>query len=259
MGSVERVYQELANCYEYQGQAQMRDRFLILAADALLSAGRTEEVERVRARLLEQNPHHLIKPYSTFGEALGAPDVRNYVEGLRRMYPPESAAQLLESLRTGGPDKTPPIPEGVLNVLWPVQDPPPKPKEGVQFYRLEYPVEAAKPSPKPSMHHPGDTIPMASPFPPVATPKVSGPSPASSAQAGKPVPPGGSPLVSPVGPGQPSSSGTLLAGEEYQYPAEAESTRRPPGAWVCTGLFLVTLIAGMALAIYSLVKPLLTP
>ena len=57
-----RTYRELAEDYGRQGQAQMRDRFLVLAADAALAAGQTEEAEHLRGRLLQHNPHHLLKP-----------------------------------------------------------------------------------------------------------------------------------------------------------------------------------------------------
>jgi hypothetical protein len=100
-----RVYQDLASIYVQQGQAQMRDRFLVLAADAMNSAGRADEAENLRQRLLQVNPHHLFKPFRSVAEALKSGDVKNYVEGLRRTYPPEKAVQLLESARAGKGDK----------------------------------------------------------------------------------------------------------------------------------------------------------
>src|ERR1700730_8580258 len=95
-----RIYQELADYYDSHNQAPVRDRMLVLAADAALSAGRTEEAERMRARLLQLNPPHLLKPFASFPEAAKSPDVRSYLAGLRRTYPPETATQLLESLRS---------------------------------------------------------------------------------------------------------------------------------------------------------------
>ena len=59
-----RVYRELADWYERQRQPQMRDRFLVLAADAAQTAGRADEAERLRLRLLKVNPHHMLKPYA---------------------------------------------------------------------------------------------------------------------------------------------------------------------------------------------------
>src|SRR6516165_1384762 len=106
------VYQELADWYEQRGQAQMRDRFLVLAADAALTAGKPEEAERLRQRLLRQNPHHLLKPYASLAEALKAPDVQGYVADLRRSYSPETAEHLRDSLRANaeGPPEEPASP-----------------------------------------------------------------------------------------------------------------------------------------------------
>src|SRR5713101_223049 len=97
-----RIYRELAEDYGRQGQAQMRDRFLVLAADAALAAGQHAEAERLRGRLLQHNPHHLLKPYFSFAEAMKSADVQNYVSALRRSHPYEKAENLLEGLRQSG-------------------------------------------------------------------------------------------------------------------------------------------------------------
>lgn len=94
-----RVYKELADWYERQGQPSMRDRFLVLAADAALTAGLAEEAERLRQRLLQTNPHHLLKPYTSFAQAIRAPDVQTYVRNLRLNYHLGTAENLLRSLR----------------------------------------------------------------------------------------------------------------------------------------------------------------
>ena len=97
-----RTYCELAESYEQQGQAQMRDRFLVLAADAAVTAGRLEEAERLRFRLLQHNPHHLLKPYNSFALALKSLDVQNYISALRRSHPYERAEHLLETIHSHG-------------------------------------------------------------------------------------------------------------------------------------------------------------
>jgi hypothetical protein len=94
------VYQELSDCYQRRNEPPMRDRFLVLAADAALRAGRILEADRFRLRLLKLNPHHLLKPYASFTQAMQAPDVQTYVRDLRLNYPPEVALILLNSLRT---------------------------------------------------------------------------------------------------------------------------------------------------------------
>jgi hypothetical protein len=100
------VYRELADLYERRGDAQLCDRFLVLAADAAQAAGKKEEAEQLRVRLLQHNPHHLLRPYTNFGEALKSPDVRNYVTALRRNHPYEKAEHLLTTMRQS-PDEPP--------------------------------------------------------------------------------------------------------------------------------------------------------
>lgn len=108
------VYLELAELYEQQGQSAMRDRFLLLAADAALAEGQPHEAEKLRQRFLENNPHHLIKPYSSFAHALTAPEVSSYLNSLKKNYPPEVAHDLLQTLqnrsRQGTQDRSPTAP-----------------------------------------------------------------------------------------------------------------------------------------------------
>src|SRR5579884_884092 len=95
------VYRELADRCQARGEAALRDRFLVLAADAALSAGQPDEAEKLRQRLLSRNRNHLIKPYHSFSQAVRAVDVKLYLEELRKSHPPEAARQLLERLRQG--------------------------------------------------------------------------------------------------------------------------------------------------------------
>lgn len=96
------VYRELADTYERLGQVSMRDRFLILAADAAFQAGQAAEAERLRQRLLQGNRHHLLRPFASFAEATAEPGVQSYLGDLRVNYPPETARELLESLQSPG-------------------------------------------------------------------------------------------------------------------------------------------------------------
>jgi hypothetical protein len=93
------VYLELSNLYDRRREPPMRDRFLVLAADAALRIGRTAEADRLRLRLLKFNPHHMLKPYASFTQATQAPDVQTYIRDLRLNYPTEVAVVLLHSLR----------------------------------------------------------------------------------------------------------------------------------------------------------------
>jgi hypothetical protein len=96
-------YEQLASRYHELGDDPMRDRFLVLAADALLSAGKDGQSESLRLKLLQHNPHHLLKPYDSMAHAMKSADVRNYVDGLRRHYPPAKLPQLAESLKEANP------------------------------------------------------------------------------------------------------------------------------------------------------------
>ena len=100
------VYKELADRYEKHHQPPMRDRFLVLAADAALLANRPDEAETLRLRLLRLNPHHMLKPFASFTQALKAPDVLTYIKDLRVNYPANVAEDLLGTVQTE--EKRPP-------------------------------------------------------------------------------------------------------------------------------------------------------
>ena len=143
-----RIYRELADWYERQHQPQMRDRFLVLAADAALTAGRPDEAERLRLRLLKVNPHHMLKPFGSYAQALKTPDVLTYVKDLRVNYPAErgrrSAAYAPVRRQTGRLCSRPPF--------W----------KSAPFVD-EKPPEAARPAP--ANPHLPQTIPLQGPIP----------------------------------------------------------------------------------------------
>lgn len=150
------TYQALADHYAEEGQAQLRDRFMVLAAESLFSAGRTSEAERVRMNLLNLNPHHLIKPFPSIEQALRSGDVKTYIAGLRRTYPPDKAAQLLRSLaneRHASPTETPRPQETDKPVrALPVSPPG---KEDLKVYRFQDDIdpEASLPRARPAPMH----------------------------------------------------------------------------------------------------------
>lgn len=97
-GHLIQIYQELADHYGRENKARRRDIFLLLAAYTAWEDGREQEAERFRMRLLHQNPHHMLKPYASFGEALESPDVQHLLEDLQEKYPIEVAQDLLNEL-----------------------------------------------------------------------------------------------------------------------------------------------------------------
>jgi hypothetical protein len=94
-----KTFRTLAEEYESRGEASMRDRFLVLAADEAFRNGDSQEAERLRHKLLQANRHHLLRPYSSFAEACCAYDVSTYLQDLRLNYPTEAALSLLLALR----------------------------------------------------------------------------------------------------------------------------------------------------------------
>jgi hypothetical protein len=234
MPSAKRIvqnYEELAALTEQRGDAQMRDRFLILAADAALSAGLRDDAERLRARLLEINPHHLLRPYPTLRDALKSPDVASYLADLRHTFSPEESFRLLEKLRSeagAAPAEAPPEPAEVE-------------AETLPFYRFTE-AEATPPAPE---------------APPVAPP----PEKPRASKGLPPQRPAPEPSVAPPVESTP---------EVYPYPAEIPVSRprrrreldadEPPSVVsvaVSTILFSLVLLTGLALFVYTLARPFL--
>lgn len=245
------LYQQLAGWYEKQGQAQMRDRFWVLAADAALTAKDPEAAERFRMRLLQQNPHHLLKPYASFAEAMKVPDVQTYVADLRRSYPPEMAEHLLESARAEG-EPAPLTAEPDLPGLEPLPEEP----EVLQFYRVHGDLEEI-PEPVKQRQAPvaGPVVPPSAapapiplaPEPPARKPPTS-PSPAPRPPTLKPP---RSPGVSPYAVQPPAPSRARPSARQR------EEEDAAAGRWVSSALFVLVLGAGLVLAAYALVRPFL--
>src|SRR5581483_3825212 len=95
-GAMQQAYEELAERFGKLAEPRRRDHCLVLAADAALAAGRAQDAERLRQRLLQVNPYHLLRPYTSMQEALQAGDVRDYITDLRHQLPPDRVEQLLK-------------------------------------------------------------------------------------------------------------------------------------------------------------------
>ena len=241
-----RIYRELAEDYGRQGQAQMRDRFLVLAADAALSAGQDAEAERLRGRLLQHNPHHLLKPYNSFAEAMKSADVQNYVSALRRSHPYEKAENLLEGLRQGGEHATSPSPPFLKTS--PELEITPRIEasaagEELKVFRVMDTGQEPEASPSRPASHVRPLSASASPSP--ARPPQSSQAPPAA---------------------RPSSAAEILPLRREPYPdmdklraglIESQEPEPSAGAWVSTGLFLLALVMGILLGAYTLIRPFL--
>ncbi len=223
--SLTAAYKELADWNERQGQLDLRDRFLVLAADAALHAGQSGEAEGLRGRLLRLNPHHLLRPFASFAEALASPDVQSFVGELRWKYPPGTAESLLEQARSGEvrrpakPTRAVPPTVPVLDLDEPPLLPEEPAREAPRLYRVRKDEEEPAPAPRPGSA-PRKTVPAA----PL---RVTGYDVAPLADAPAP------------------------------RRSEPEADDVPAGAWLSTALFVVTLAAGLALLAYSVAGPFL--
>lgn len=216
-----RVYEELSGCYGRQKQGPVRDRLLVLAADAACQAGKPQEAERLRARLLQLSPHHLLKPFPSFAEAIKTKDVQTYVAGLKRTYPPHAMEGLLETARKGLP-----LPD----------------------------LAAAPPLPPSAPPAPANPVVLS----PVIAPAPAAPPTYASAPTSLPA---RSELPVQNGPAQPRNRLPEIYGVRMEpNGAKATSQPQPEtesavSMWVCTLAFALTLAGGVALAAYCAARP----
>src|SRR5262249_42130992 len=114
------------------------------------------------------NPHHLLKPYSSFSEAMKSADVQNYVGTLRRTHPFEKAEKLLQGSGQGvdagsGTRKETPAAHEELKVFQ-LKDASDEPKAGQPRSgpHLRPPLSPQPPQTSPPLHPPGagETYPV---------------------------------------------------------------------------------------------------
>jgi hypothetical protein len=165
-----RVYEELANRFARQNEPRYRDHCLVLAADVALSASRPQDAEHLRKRLLQFNPHHLLRPFASMAEAMQAPDVQEYVADLRRQWPADYAQKLyLEGDKALAETPAP-------SVKLPRTEVPRQTEPGTAPAVQAKPV-AAVPSARPIALLPvrATTVPVAPPVPPPPVPPPGNP------------------------------------------------------------------------------------
>jgi hypothetical protein len=214
------VYEELATWYDRQGQAKLRDWFLVLAADTAQTLGQADHAERLRQRLLHGNPHHLVRPFRSFAEALQSPDVQGYVADLRRNYPPETAEQLLQSTWKKKPVEPTRLPLPARATAAAEEE------RELKVYRGRETAEEA--------------IPMAEAIPEPEPPK--------------PVP---LRMPAPVAWTKPSTPVTPRKVLADPVPEPDDEGPTGFGFWVSSFLFVLTLLVGVMLLGYSLARPFL--
>jgi len=231
------VYKELADWYDQQGQAAMRDRFLILAAEAALTSGDAEGAERLRQRLLQSNPHHMLKPFSSFAQALQSTNIQIYIRDLQVNYPPETAEALLHDLRSGA-SSTPPARERDA-----LGGPQPGPSSSMEI--SDESTRPQEPATGPLKVYPLREEPPAQTAPPNRP----------AARSALPPPERGARREAPLRPRvQPRP---LHAAPPASAPLPPPENTSPPGAWLSLLLCGMVVTAGIALAAYTLARPFL--
>ncbi len=235
-----RVYEDLANWYDRIGQAKLRDWFLVLAADEAFTRGHAADAERLRSRLLKTNPHHLLKPFASFKEALQSPDVQGYITDLRRTYPPEAAANLLTTQRQAAADR-----EARGGSARPAGDTSHLPEEPAGF-GFQSDLGGAKVKPNASAPRPSSAARVAREPEKSATPGPRVPAQPRPGQTGSPV---RSPAPVPLA--------RTPAAPPRRVPPSEPMEDGPTGTWVSNGLFVLLLLGSLALAAYTFVGPFL--
>jgi hypothetical protein len=247
------VYRELADTYDRLSQASMRDRFMILAADAALEAGQPVEAEALRQRLLQASRYHMLRPYNSFAEAIQAPDVQTYLRDLRANYPLEVARQLLATLLPTGAVASAPAARQSPPAPLSIDPPPPEiypmiPPTAplIDIFGRQAPtarptwqptIAATEPlemTPAPAMHRP-----LAQPVP------------------GRPMPPRNPPMPQPLSALPPPARPRPLAPPPTPHHRSIEPSEPTGGSWLTFLLVGVVVVSGAALAAYTFARPFL--
>jgi hypothetical protein len=265
-----RLYLELADGYEQREQPQFRDRFLVLAADAALAAGDEEEAERIRQRLLAANPHHLLKPYASFARAVATDDVRQYVAEQRQNYPADVAQGLLRSMHRvdeahqhnipvtapilnlgGDPDVLMDDPEQPLKLFASLEEEKPAPAPAVPPTLPPESFPRTRSAPPPTRQVP--QRPYEADLPPTLPPPPR-PKPPKSSRTAPPPAPRPAPRAAPAP--RPVKAPAPLPFAPTPAPVSRPADSEAGGAWFSAFLCGLTLATGVALAAYSLLRPL---
>jgi hypothetical protein len=221
------VYEELADTFDQQQNEALRDQFLLLAADAALSAGRADEAERLRQRLLWLNPHHSVRAYASFGEAAVAPGIHEYLDRLRQKYPPEQAEVLLESALPHAPpppasDVPATLPPMPRSNLVPPTPAPPVGDASIYGVRPDEPEQPATDDPHPLKVFRGSEV--SETMPPPRAPRQ-GERPGGRPPPRQPVPGGAPP---PRRPDEPPNIAETMPPQRLQAPRRGPAEQPPP-------------------------------
>ncbi len=254
------VYQELAVYYESENKPRMRDIFLLLAAESAMRADLVDEAERLRQKLLSYNPHHLLKPYMSFAQALESTDVQFLLDDLREKYPPIVAKEMLDRIweESHSDEVTldepgPVIPLGGQDIpgtapVIDMDEPPTMPPQ-----KRARPVLPMQRDQKPRQAPPRKEE---APPPPPPRPTKSSTLSTPMQHFDQEVPP-----TVPLGTKSPFMDEQARPRSRTFEPQPEQGADTPPrtknGAWFATLLMLITFLGSLALLGYALVEPFL--
>lgn len=251
MNTIE-LYQQVAEAYHTQNKFQERDRFLVLALDAAQTAGQNGLAEQIRSKLLELNPNHLIKPYSSSEAALQAPNFVTYLSQLRKNFPPAKAKALLQEMpegivarpkRTMLADASFPVADPVEDASTPTWSQVSIPSKQKAAVSTTFPAPRLPEPPVPIQKTPApmQTLPMKTPNDPLANVPMTSATPPPF-QFEQPARPKTAPARQPV----------IVPAPKRQAPGKLES---PTSIWMGNMLFVVLFLTSIALLAYVFVLP----
>ena len=91
------IYLHLSQANQRRGQLYARDRMLVLAGEIAARMDFHELAAYCRSVILENNPRHIIRRWSSFSEAILDEDFETFAKQVWRRYPQEKAERLLSS------------------------------------------------------------------------------------------------------------------------------------------------------------------
>jgi hypothetical protein len=92
------MYLQLARAAGLRGQGGIRDKLLVLAGVTAVEIDQPDVAAECRLRIVDHNPQHLVRRWSTFAEALDDEEFLAYLKQQIRRYSAERVEHLLEQL-----------------------------------------------------------------------------------------------------------------------------------------------------------------
>lgn len=92
------LYLHLARASGLRRRPLVRDQLLIIAATGAALLGLPRIAAHCRRLILDHNPKHLIRRWSSLDEALGDSDFLQFLKQVQRRYPQEKAERMRDEL-----------------------------------------------------------------------------------------------------------------------------------------------------------------